>query len=418
MNEFESFFNFSIDLMTIADTNGRIIHANIAYTAVTGWSIDELQEKPYWELIHPADHQKVQFAIKTLQAGHPVFALEYRFLCKDGSYKNFLASINRNKKSGYLYAVSRVQEGQTIPYIVVANIAPMAVIIVNVKGEIIHANALAESLFRYEAGQLQVKSIEELIPIRFRENHQSHRAGYQVNPTSRPMGSHYNLKGLKKNGEEFRVDIALNPLHEKNELYVACSIFDITEKMNTAELALNLEMENLRLARLAQRDPLTQAYNRRAMDELFPQVAEECAKLNRSISIILLDIDNFKAFNDTYGHQTGDFALKQTAQIAQKNIRENDILIRYGGEEFIIIMPNCGLVQAGEAAERIRTSLEKDETIEHKFTASFGITTHAFVNSTIPANEILTNLIEQADQALYVAKNKGKNRAQYFSADN
>lgn len=416
MNEFENFFNFSIDLMTIADVNGRIIHANIAYTAITGWSLDELRERPYWDLIHPEDHEKVQAAIKNLLTGYPVFALDYRLLCKDGSYKNFLASINKNEKNGHLYAISRVQAGQVVPYIVVADIAPMAVIIVNTEGMIIHANSLAESMFGYAAGQLQARFIEDLIPTRFREKHQSDRTAYQSNPTTRPMNSYDSLRGLKKNGQEFRVDVALNPLHEQSELYIACSIFDITEKMNTAELALNLEAENRRLARLAQRDPLTQAYNRRAMNDIFPQVIEESGKLNKSISIILMDIDHFKTFNDTYGHQTGDLVLKQIARISQRKIRENDILVRYGGEEFIVIMPNCGKHQAIEAAERIRASLEKDETLEHKVTASFGISTYTFTNSELSANEILINLIEESDQALYTAKSKGRNRTQHFLA--
>jgi len=416
MNEFENFFNFSTDPMTIADTNGRIVHANIAYTATTGWSVDELKAISYWELIHPDDRDKTRAALKTLQAGHPVFALEYRFLCKDGSYKTFLANINQNKDSGYLYALSRLKEGQIVPYIIAANTAPLAVIIVDTSGVIIHANILAESMFEYKTGELLAKSIEELIPKRLREKHISHREEYQAGPSIRPMGSYYNLKGLKKNGLEFRVDIALNPLHEQNELYVACSILDITEKMNTAELALNLERENSRLAKLAQRDPLTQTYNRRIIDELFPNIAEECRKLNKNVSTIMLDVDNFKVFNDTHGHQTGDLLLKELAHIAQSHIRENDILVRYGGEEFFIIMPNCGQHQASEVAERIRSSLEKDMTLGYKITASFGISTYAFPNTQLPANEILANLIDESDQALYHAKKNGRNRVQHYSS--
>ncbi len=416
MNEFENFFNFSTDPMTIADTNGRIIHANIVYTAITGWSVEELKTLSYWDLIHPDDHEKARAAMKILQAGHPVFALEYRFLCKDGSYKTFLVNINGNKENGYLYALSRLKEGQIIPYIIVANTAPVAVIIVNTSGVIIHANMLAESMFEYKVGELVGKSVEELIPTRLRKKHKSHRDEYQANPSNRPVGSYYNLKGLKKSGLEFRVDVALNPLYEQNEVYVACSILDITEKMNTAELALNLERENLRLAKLAQRDPLTQTYNRRIMDELFPNIAEDCRKSNKNVSTILLDVDHFKLFNDTYGHQTGDLLLKELAHIAQKHIRENDILVRYGGEEFFIIMPNCSQHQASEVAERIRSSLEKNKALGYKITASFGISTYAFPGVPLPANEILAKLIHESDRALYHAKENGRNRTQHYSS--
>jgi diguanylate cyclase (GGDEF)-like protein/PAS domain S-box-containing protein len=417
MNEFENFFNFSLDPMTIADVNGNIIHANRVYTAITGWSVDELKSMTYWELIHPDDHEKVTTALRTLQSGHPVLALEYRFRCKDGSYKAFLVNVNRDGESGHLYAISRLLDGQIVPYASVAHITPVAMIIVNDKGVIVHTNPLADNLFQYKRGELLGELIEKLIPSNLHKKHEVQRLSYQMKPTSRPMGAHDNLKGLKKSGEEFNVDIALNPLHEGNELYVACSIFDISEKMDTARLAADLEEENLRLSNLVQRDPLTEIYNRRAMDEIFPHIVEECQRSKKNISAILLDIDHFKLFNDTHGHQQGDLLLKQIAETSQGNIRGNDILVRYGGEEFIIIMPNCGQRQASEVAERIRLSLERDKSIKQHITASFGISTYTFGDRELSANEILTQLIEEADKALYIAKAKGRNRIQHFSAD-
>ncbi|MBI5353497.1 MAG: diguanylate cyclase [Chloroflexi bacterium] len=417
MNEFENFFNLSTDPMTIADANGRIIHVNMVYAAVTGWAVEELIIQSFWDLIHPDDHEKVRAALKTLKMGHPVFALEYRFLCKDGTHKTFLSNINRNQTSGHLYTLSRLKDIQILPYIMVANAAPVAIIIVNKNGEIVHANHLAESMFGYNAGELQNRSIEDLIPTRLRDKHQIHRMEYHNNSYNRPMGTNYNLKGLKKNGLEFRVDISLNPLYEQNELYIACSLLDITEKINTAELTLNLERENLRLSNLAQRDPLTQTYNRRFMDELFPTMANEAYQLKKNISAIMLDVDHFKKFNDTYGHQAGDQILKKLAYIAQSHIRENDILIRYGGEEFFIIMPNCGQLQASEVAERIRSSLEKNVIgLGHRITASFGISTSSITSIKLPANEILAKLIDESDKALYHAKNNGRNRVQHYSS--
>lgn len=415
MNVFEDFFNLSTDPMTIADVNGNIIHANTVYTAITGWSVEELKTISYWNLVHPDDHEKARAAIKTLLAGHPVFALEYRFLCKDGSYKTFLANITRNKESGHLYALSRLKEGQVTPYIIVANTAPVAVFIVNANGIIIHANLLAESMFGYQRGETHGKSIEEMIPERFRAKHKVHRLDYQVTPTNRPIGSYYNLRGLKKNGSEFRVDIALNPLYERGNLYIACSILDITEKVNTSELALNLERENQRLAKLAQRDPLTQAYNRRTMDELFPKIAEDCRTKNKSISALMLDVDHFKQFNDNYGHQIGDEVLKQIARVIQSHIRENDILVRYGGEEFFVIMPNCGQRQATEVAERIRTALGKEMSLDYPVTASFGISTISIHDSELHESEVLAKLIVESDRALYHAKGNGRNRTWHFS---
>ena len=417
MNIFEDFFNLSNDPMTIGDTNGRILHANVVYTTLTGWSVEELKEIPYWELLHPEDHEKVAAALKTLQSGHPVFALEYRFLSKDGSYKSFIANISRNENSGHLYAISRLKEGQIIPSTIFANMAPVAVLIVKTNGMIQYANALAETLFEYEHNALIDKAIEVLIPEQVRIKHKAHRAMYQKSPSTRPMGSSDKLKGLKKSGTEFLVDISLNPLYEENGLVIACSILDITEKVKNSEIAVNLKKENQRLADLAQQDPLTKAYNRRTMDELFPNISRESRKQNKPVSAIMLDIDHFKRYNDEFGHQMGDELLGALVQITKDHIRANDILVRYGGEEFLIIMPNCNQDQSNEAAERIRFALEHHKSLSYKFTASFGVSTYDFQDSQhLEDQQILAKLIEESDKALYHAKRDGRNCVRHFSS--
>ena len=415
MTIFEDFFNISNDLMTIADTNGRILHVNAVYTTFTGWAVEELKSKTYWELIHPEDHEKVISALRTLQAGHPIFGFEYRFLCKDGSYKTLLANVTQNKKTGHLYAISRLRTGQVTSYIIFADITPTAVLIVDIEGNIIYSNILANNMFGYEAGELPGKQVEILIPKNLQSRHQSHRAQFHLNPSTRPMGSNYKLVGLKKDGSTFQVDIALNPLQEQSKLYVACSIFDITEKIHTSELTHSLEKENLRLEKLAHRDPLTQAYNRRSMDELFPILAQECQAEGKNISTMMVDIDHFKKFNDTYGHPVGDKLLVEFAGIIQSLIREKDGLIRYGGEEFFIIMPNCEQQKALEVAERIRSTLANAPILGCMISASFGVSTHEFKSNEMLPKNLLNKLIKETDQALYAAKKSGRNCARHFN---
>ncbi len=130
---------------------------------------------------------------------------------------------------------------------------------------------------------------------------------------------------------------------------------------------------------------------------------------------MMMDLDHFKKYNDSYGHQTGDKLLKEFAHLTQKHIRVNDILVRYGGEEFFVIMPNCDQPQAMEVAERIRTALEKELQLEYQITASFGVSTYDFQSTQIQDSKLLAKLIEESDQALYTAKKNGRNCARHFT---
>jgi diguanylate cyclase (GGDEF)-like protein len=130
----------------------------------------------------------------------------------------------------------------------------------------------------------------------------------------------------------------------------------------------------------------------------------------KPVSLIMSDIDNFKDFNDTYGHQEGDIVLIETAKMFRLNMRDVDVVARYGGEEFAVILPETDIQQAREIAERIRQRVETHEYPSKqgklKVTVSLGVATFPRC-----ANKKET-LIEMADKALYVAKRSGKNRVE------
>lgn len=174
------------------------------------------------------------------------------------------------------------------------------------------------------------------------------------------------------------------------------------EKLHAARA--KLEEQNLLLKEQSITDPLTQLYNRLKLDE---DVAHEINRAQRSkseFSIILLDIDHFKEVNDTYGHLTGDQALKEFSNLLKDNLRASDILGRWGGEEFLIICPDSNLEGCQILAEQLR---EKIST--HPFpkvgtlTASFGVAVHT-------PGEKANTVISRADAALYAAKRQGRNR--------
>jgi diguanylate cyclase (GGDEF)-like protein len=156
------------------------------------------------------------------------------------------------------------------------------------------------------------------------------------------------------------------------------------------------------------KDPLTGLYNRRFMEET---LENELAKVRRgasALSLVMIDLDNFKSLNDRYGHAAGDAVLRASAALLLKSIREADVVCRFGGEELVIIMPECSLEDALARAENIRASLEVLNPTEgdqsFSVTASFGVAT------TATSGTDRTVLLQKADAALYKAKRAGKNR--------
>ena len=173
-----------------------------------------------------------------------------------------------------------------------------------------------------------------------------------------------------------------------------------------------LEMRRLvsELEMISTTDALTGLRNRRAFDQKLLDEHQRSARSRHPFSLLLLDIDHFKSYNDSFGHQAGDDALAEVARILQYTVRSYDMAARYGGEEFAVILPETDKPGAMELAERLRHAVERAEWLNRKITISVGVATLGFGQS-IPA------LIEEADRALYTAKERGRNRVVDADAD-
>jgi diguanylate cyclase (GGDEF)-like protein len=199
--------------------------------------------------------------------------------------------------------------------------------------------------------------------------------------------------------------------------------FDNVTAVHTANAELRSALEQLEssqrrvaeqndeLRRLALRDPLTGCFNRRALFELANGIFASALDARRPLCCLMVDIDHFKQFNDLYGHAVGDQVIQVVSRLLTECLREGDVLGRYGGEEFCIVLPDSGSRQALEVAEAMRKRIESAARAAvvgvevMPITASFGIA------SLSAAAQSIEGLIDQADQALYASKQAGRNRA-------
>ncbi|MGI4757591.1 MAG: GGDEF domain-containing protein [Janthinobacterium lividum] len=155
-------------------------------------------------------------------------------------------------------------------------------------------------------------------------------------------------------------------------------------------------------------DPLTGLFNRRYLDEKLAEELERAERYGLPLAILLIDVDRFKAVNDTHGHQTGDEVLTRVAQVVSSNVRVNDIAVRYGGEEILVVAPETDRKAAFSLAERLRGSVEA-----LSLRSSTGSTLHVSISVGVaqfrPA-EPGPAFVSRADHALYEAKSNGRNR--------
>ncbi len=171
---------------------------------------------------------------------------------------------------------------------------------------------------------------------------------------------------------------------------------------------MSLVQSQAHYKKISETDGLTGLYNKRELAHRLGQEIDHALESERPLSLLIMDVDNFKMFNDTYGHPEGDVVLQALAAVIKKEIRESDAAFRYGGEEFVALFPNAGIEQSLRAAERIRNTFAcqlftPNGNDEISVTASLGL-------AQFRENEPLESFIRRADQALYDAKHQGKNK--------
>ncbi|HAY38511.1 MAG TPA: diguanylate cyclase response regulator, partial [Desulfobacteraceae bacterium] len=171
-----------------------------------------------------------------------------------------------------------------------------------------------------------------------------------------------------------------------------------------------------KLENLAITDGLTKLYNLRHFYNLLEIEIDRCRRYGHSLALLLADIDNFKVYNDTYGHLEGDKVLVRIGQIIRSCLRTMDSAFRYGGEEFTVILPETSAQEANNVAHRIRTAVEFENFFpepENVVTVTISIGVTEYYNK-----ELLAEFIKRADQAMYLSKERGRNAISSLFAEN
>lgn len=183
-------------------------------------------------------------------------------------------------------------------------------------------------------------------------------------------------------------------------------------EQKVSERTYELERANERLEMLSTIDPLSGLANRRKLDIVLEQQWYRASADASSMAIIMVDIDHFKSYNDTYGHQAGDVCIRLLADVLARNVRRpGELAARYGGEEFLLVLPNTSLEQACALAEKIRLEFARLAPSLECYTSEPRVTISLGVAATIPTAETsLSALVQAADRALYQAKNNGRNQ--------
>ena len=184
----------------------------------------------------------------------------------------------------------------------------------------------------------------------------------------------------------------------------------IKSKLELEKLTEELSQKNRLLENLANIDGLTEINNHRFFQNFIDSEINRSIRNDRCISLLLADIDHFKKFNDAYGHQTGDFILKEFCRITKEVIREYDLIARYGGEEFAFVLPETAQEEALLVAEKLRKTTEEytfdDGSCTYRVTISIGVASARPAGTEFKKNDF----VKLADEALYEAKNSGRNR--------
>lgn len=288
--------------------------------------------------------------------------------------------------------------------------AGVSILTIDGAGRILSCNLAVERLFGYSRAEMLGHNVSLLMPEKERHAHDDYLRRFARGQGGRLIGQPRELQARHRNGLTLTVQLSVSELPEQSERLFVGVISDLTERKQYEQ---ELQRVNEQLLRLSTTDALTELANRRLLMQRLEEEWRRCLRIKQPLSLLLIDVDYFKLYNDHYGHQAGDTCLLTVAQVLRNAAnRPGDLVARYGGEEFVILMAQTDEQGMQAVAARFRELLAA-ANIEHKgsplrpsVTASIGMCSCPPTPGTFSSQWLAL-----ADRALYQAKAQGRDRA-------
>ncbi|MEH7246142.1 diguanylate cyclase [Neobacillus niacini] len=411
---FELIWENTNDAIFLIDQDGAILQANPTFTDILGWTIEELEGLTLPPSLYNMTKEQHDAFLNKLRNGENVnFSLTKR-KCKDGEILDILATYRAINKGEILAVgmykdfteqmeIQRQLEESENCYRNLVEFLPDAVIVQN-KHHIVLVNPAGVELLGQECSKTMIgRSIWEFIDSENKESIE-YKLIEMIKKNKIDKPEQFEERLIRWDNKEFYAEITAIPMVFNGEPVMQILLKDITDR----------KMSESELESLAFFDSLTGIRNRRSFHDLLELSIETAVKNGEQLALLYMDLDNFKDVNDTFGHDMGDELLKQIANRLINNVRENSVLGRIGGDEFLILLKDIkGFRNVEKIARRLYKVLQQPYQIkEHyiKTTASIGISIYPKDGTSSET------LIKFADQALYSAK-ETRNQLKFYSLD-
>lgn len=286
----------------------------------------------------------------------------------------------------------------------IVNTAADGILMIDETGMLEFVNAAVERMFGWKPLELIGQNIDCLMPTRHRNSHQQLISEIVQGNSELRIGVGREVKAQRKNGDVFPIELSLGAMRIDGRIKYAGILRDITERKRADE----------RILHLANYDELTGLPNRALFTQLLEQALSESKFAQKQVAVLFIDLDRFKLINDSLGHNSGDFVLRQIAKRLTEVLPRRGTIARFGGDEFVVLMRDCGIpAEAASAAQKMLAAIAQllqIEGNEYQLTASIGI-------SAFPGDgENAQTILKHADVAMSRAKEQGKNNYQFYSS--
>jgi diguanylate cyclase (GGDEF)-like protein/PAS domain S-box-containing protein len=416
---YRDLFEHANDLIQSVDVAGAFLYVNPAWRRALGYTEDEIAHLHIHEVVHPDYLAAAAELWQRLIAGETVDQLETVLVARDGrsivvegsisckfegdrpvSTLSILRDITARKRAEEELRRSEQQLSK------IFDVAPVGMALVAPDGRLLKVNTALCTMLGYREAELRARSAGQISPP----------ADAGLEPPLAARAARGEIPGytvekryLTRWGETIWGELTATPIRDSagQVLYSLAIIQDITGRKRN-EAALH---------ELTIRDPLTGLYNRRGMHRLLREELDRHRRHGTPVALVIFDVDHFKQVNDTYGHQVGDAVLRWLGHRLRAGIRPLDRAVRYGGEEFAVILPGVGAREGLALAERLREAVAADPCVvalDNEPPVAIPVRISLGVACTDAVRGTETDLIQAADAALYAAKHQGRNRAVPF----